>query len=258
VGGAAAAEVLPFPRRAPRARWLPSAKSIAVGAAVAAVAGGAYVIARETSVFALRTIQVEGAPPALEAQVREALQPLVGRSLVTFDSGRARRLLFSVPQVAGASFDRDFPHTLRVFVRAETPVAVLRQATDAWLVAASGRVLARLDRRPYPALPRVWMPRSVALSVNATVGDHAAQEVQALAAARSARLGQPVREATWGASGLTLVLSSGTELRLGDAGDARLKLAVARRILPLVGPAEYVDVSVPERAVSFSNSQVGG
>ena len=32
---------------------------------------------------------------------------------------------------------------------------------------------------------------------------------------------------------LTLVLASGTELRLGDSGDLRLKLAIAKQILPL-------------------------
>ena len=34
---------------------------------------------------------------------------------------------------------------------------------------------------------------------------------------------------------LTLVLRSGLELRLGDAGDLRLKLAVARQLLLLAG-----------------------
>ena len=51
---------------------------------------------------------------------------------------------------------------------------------------------------------------------------------------------------------LTLVLHSGLEVRLGDAGDLRLKLAVARRLLLIQGAetvASYVDVSVPERPV---------
>jgi hypothetical protein len=54
---------------------------------------------------------------------------------------------------------------------------------------------------------------------------------------------------------LTFVLRSGIELRLGDAGDLRLKLAVARRVLRVLGPTgpdAYVDVSVPERPVARS------
>ena len=61
---------------------------------------------------------------------------------------------------------------------------------------------------------------------------------------------------------LTLVLRSGLELRLGDVGDLRLKLAVARRILLLGAPdttATYIDVSVPERpVVGGGNPQVEG
>src|SRR5262249_11033107 len=253
-----AADVLPFPGRRVRAGWLPTSRLLLVGAVLVVLAGTLYLVARQTSIFALRTIEVDGATPAVEARVRAALEPLVGRSLVTFDRGEAQRLLFSVAQVAGASFDRDFPHTLRVYVRTETPIAVLRQATGAWMVASSGRILARLDRRPYPDLPRVWVPRSVSLSLNATVGDATAQAIQALAAARAAKLPDQVRQAKWGDFGLALVLASCTEIRLGDAGDARLKLAVARRILPLAPGAPYVDVSVPERAVAGNNSQVVG
>ena len=49
------------------------------------------------------------------------------------------------------------------------------------------------------------------------------------------------------------MLGAGLEMRLGDAGDLRLKLAVARRILHADGAAGtahgYLDVSVPERPV---------
>jgi hypothetical protein len=49
---------------------------------------------------------------------------------------------------------------------------------------------------------------------------------------------------------LSLVLGSGTEIRLGDADDLALQLAVAERVLEAAGPGmRYVDVSVPERAV---------
>ena len=65
-----------------------------------------------------------------------------------------------------------------------------------------------------------------------------------------------------GAKELTLVLGGGLELRLGDGGDLRLKLAIARRILRQTGAAStgggYLDVSVPERPVLSVNSQVGG
>jgi hypothetical protein len=61
---------------------------------------------------------------------------------------------------------------------------------------------------------------------------------------------------------LTLTLGGGLQVLLGDTGDLRLKLAIARRILGVTGAATagggYLDVSVPERPVLSSNSQVGG
>ena len=64
-----------------------------------------------------------------------------------------------------------------------------------------------------------------------------------------------------GQAELTLVLRHGLEVRLGDPGDVRLKLAVARRILRAtnaLASGGYLDVSVPERPVLGQKSQVGG
>jgi hypothetical protein len=55
-----------------------------------------------------------------------------------------------------------------------------------------------------------------------------------------------------------LLFASGTQLRLGDSGDLKLKLAIAKQLLPLTRGAAYVDVSVPERPVAGYNSQVAG
>jgi hypothetical protein len=57
-----------------------------------------------------------------------------------------------------------------------------------------------------------------------------------------------------------LILDSGLELRLGAETDVALKLAAAREVMPLLGPAEapgtrYVDLSVPARPVSGHETQ---
>jgi cell division protein FtsQ len=218
---------------------------------------GAYLGARETGVFSLDRIDVNGAPRATAGRIRAALRPYLGESLVRFDRGAAERRLASVPEVAEAHFDRDFPHTLRVRVRLERPVAVLRRGSDAWLVSSSARVLAHL-KRPYPRLPRIWLPASADVSVNATLYGAGAMGVAAVAPLRSLRLGGRVRQVVTGEGELTLVLSSGTKLRLGDTGDLHLKLAIARQILPMTHGAAYVDVSVPERPVAGYNPRVEG
>jgi cell division protein FtsQ len=246
-----------------RARPLPSRTTfrpalVVLAALVMVGAGvGAYVGARQTGVFALDRIDVAGAPKATAGRIRAALRPYVGKSLIRFDRRDAERRLARVPEVAEARFDRDFPHTLKVRVRLERPVAVLRRGSDAWLVSSTARVLARL-RRPYPPLPRIWLPASADVSVNATIDGAGAMGVAAVAPLRPLRVAPHVRQVLTGDGELTLVLASGTKLRLGDTGDLRLKLAIARQLLPLTHGAAYVDVSVPERPVAGYNPRVEG
>jgi hypothetical protein len=131
-------------------------------------------------------------------------------------------------------------------------------------VSASARVLEPLER-PYPRLPRIWAPRSAMIELNSTLGGDVGRAVQAVAPLGPLRIGLDVRQVRAGDE-LTLVLAGHRELRLGTAGDLLLKLAIAKRILPLTPGAAYVDVSVPERPVagfkprvaSTSNPQVVG
>ena len=218
---------------------------------------GTYVAARETGIFALERIEVVGAPPAVAAQVRTTLRRYVGHSLIRFDSREAGRRLSAVAEVADTHFDRAFPHTLKVRVRTERAVAVLRQGPEAWLVSSTARVLRRLER-PFPRLPRIWVPRAADIAVNATLGGLGAQGVAALAPLRPLRVGANVRQVRTGDGELTLLLGTGTEIRLGDSGDLRLKLAIAKELLPVTTGARYLDISVPERPVASFNPQVGG
>ena len=219
-----------------RRRVLP----VVLGAIVlVAAAVGAHAAASRTSIFALQRIEVEGASPTVAAEVRRTLGPYTGQSLVRFDSSAAERRLATLSEIAGAKFDRAFPHTLKVQVRTERPVAVLRRGADAWLVSATARVLRPLER-PFPRLPRIWLPRSADVAVNATLGGAGAQGVAALAPLGPLRVGAEVKQVRTGDGELTLVLGSGTEIRLGDSGDLRLKLSIAKQLLPLTAGAPYV------------------
>jgi cell division protein FtsQ len=253
-------------RRPPRqgliARWLPSGRSLAIGLGIVAVAAGAYLIARETSIFALQRIEVEGAPPALSAQIRTALEPLEGGSLVSFSSSAANRQLADLPQIARVSFDRDFPHTLKVTVTVEKPVAVLRKAAEAWLVSGSGRVLQALRPGSYPPLPRIWLAAETDVAVGAPV--ETGDAVTVAAALRGGHFPARVLSVQDIGSGqVVLQLAGGRQVRLGDLSNLAVKLAVAAAILPRSVGASYIDVSVPTRAVagyanSASSAQVSG
>jgi cell division septal protein FtsQ len=244
-------------------RLLPSARSLAVGLGLVLLALGAYLAARDTSLFALQTVDVRGATPQIRAEVAGALHDEVGTSLLRVGDADLTRRLDALPDVASFTFDRSFPHTLKIVVRGEVPSLVVRQVPGkaAYLVASTGRVLRALPNPSLSHLPRLWVTHAVPIEVGQSLPQKVGGSAAAAAIARSLHLagGPSTVQAT--SAGLTLTLGSGVQVRLGDAGDLRLKLAIAKRILRVLGgPAAtgYVDVSVPERPVANSNPQVEG
>jgi cell division protein FtsQ len=243
--------------------WLPSGRSILVGLALVAAAVGAYSGARASSLFAVRTIDVRGVPPKISREVSSSLRSLRGESLVGLDERDIERRLASLADVRSVRLDRAFPHTLVVTVRRERPVAVLRQGAEAWLVSARGRVIRPVERGTVRMLPRIWLGKDGTIRPGATVGTaEGARAVAALGPIAGTGFGPRILLVRATDDELTFVLRSGVELRLGDPGDIRLKLAIARRVLHAAGASavagSYLDVSVPERPVASLNPQVGG
>jgi len=239
-------------------RLVPSGRSLALAFLIVAGAAVAWLGARETGVFAVRTIDVTGAPPAVATQVRRALTATRGTSLLKVDLDASLRRVEALPTVASARFDRAYPHTLRVVVVPEKAVAVVRQGADSYLVSESGRVIARSDRGDRPVLARIWAKRTVDLRLGAVTNGDLRTAVTAVAPLAGSRFPGRVSSVTATPDALTLRLRSGLEVRLGDPLDVALKLAVAARVIPLL-PAgtPYLDVAVPERPVAGTlNSQV--
>src|SRR4051812_17902371 len=267
----ARAAVVPFPTPpggiASVLRMLPSGRSLAVGLVILVAVVLAYAGARYSPMFALDRVEVRGAPPQLAARIQRALTPLGGESLLAFRGGQADDRLARIPEVASATYDRDFPHTLRLTVQAERPLAVVRRGDRAWLVAASGRVLAPMSIGRLGPLPRIWLPKATDVQVGATLADvHARAAVRSLVPLRRVDFPARVRFVRASEKKLTLVLASGVELRLGDLDRLALKLTVAAQVLPQVeAPAKgppHLDLTVPERPVASSSAvpdpQVGG
>ena len=240
------------------ARFIPTGRSLLTAILIVFGAGIAWIAARETPVFAVRTIEVEGASPGLSARVRRSLRSNEGTSLLKFDVDASIQTVRALPAVASAHFDRAFPHTLRITVVPERPVAVVRQGASSYLVAESGRVIAIAKRTDRPSLARIWIKRDVSL----VVGEHAEGDLLTAVGAVTPLAGSGfpgrVSSVTATPKTLTLRLRSGLELRLGEPLDVALKLAVARKVIPLLSAdTTYLDVAVPTRPVSGTlNSQV--
>jgi cell division protein FtsQ len=243
-------------------RFAPSLRSLIVGALIVAAAGGAYVAAVDTSLFAVRSLDIRGGTPAIRARVRAALEGEAGTSLLRIKGGDLASRLAAIPDVLSFRFDRDFPHTLRVVVRREHAALVLRHGADAYLVSATGRVLRPLRHPQLSSLPRYYVPKTVQISIGEPLPAERVPAAAAVAVAAGVRLPGGVAQVQDDDGSLALELGGGVEIRLGAADDLRLKLAIARRILQTTGAAAggtgYLDVSVPERPVLNANPQVEG
>ena len=241
-------------------RLIPSGRSLLIGFALVGMATALYLVGRDTSLLAVHDIRVTGASARVERQVERALQPLLGTSLLRVGTTDVAERLVAIPDVETVTIDRSFPHGLQVSLTTARRVAVLRQGRAAYVVSERARILAAAPRDISPALPRIWVPTAVDLSVGATVGDPltAAAVHAATAVFRTGIGGLRVRSVQAGDDRLTYTLRNGFEVRLGTLQQVPLKLAIARRILAQGGVERYVDVSVPERPVAGTNSQVVG
>jgi len=246
--------VLPLPSGAvPLSLPLPTGRSLLVAFAAVAAVVGVYFAARETSMFAVQRIEVTGARPSVIQRVDTALAPLDGTSLLGLSAADIDQRLAPLRDVSLVSYDRAFPHTAKIVVSAERPVAVLRRGSQAWIVTERGRVLESVGDPRESSLPRIWLAEEPVPSVGELLSaEDALRPARLLGGVLSAdaSIFAHVREARYADGDLSLVLRSGTEVRLGDADDLALQLAVAERVLEATGPGmQYVDVSVPERAV---------
>ena len=203
--------------------------------------------------FAISRIEVRGGSPRVARQVHGALAPLVGTSLVGLDGAAVLRKVDALPTVVHASYDRAFPHVLRIVVVPERPAAVLRRGAQSWLVSVRGRVMESLPSRGGPKLPRVWISTRTTVHVGGTVA--AGTATAARAAGLAGRFASRVASVTDTNGLLEFHLRSGLDLLLGEGRDVELKVAVAGHVLPILAVGStYLDVSNPGRPVSGTGS----
>lgn len=233
------------------ARFVPSRRSLAIGAGIVVLAAGGYAIARETSLFAISRVDVTGGSAAVDAQVVRALTPLVGRSLVGLDGTDVLQQTEALPTIVSATYDRAFPNTLHVMIVAERPVAVLRDGTAAWLVSARGRVIQPVAVGGAKGLPRIWLAEKAVRAGVMLPAQPVGAIARALAAAGQFR--SHIAVASFVSGVLVFHLRTGVDLVLGSPADVPLKVAVAGKVmrqLPL--GTRSIDVSVPSRVVTSS------
>jgi cell division protein FtsQ len=228
--------------------------ALACGLATGAVSLG-YVWLRSSSVFVLQSVAVRGGTESDRLAVRDAVaRAAAGDSLLALSSSKIARAVETVPTVHIARVDRDFPHTLRIRITPERPVAVaIAKGRYRSLVASSGRVIRTFaPDEKVPTLPRIWpRERPVAGEMMHTA------PVQAVLDALSARPAgfrakianvqvEPER-------GIVLNLQGGLDIVLGPPLQLESKLKAAGWVLRRYptrnerAQLRYADVSAPNR-----------
>ncbi len=223
----------------------------------------AYVAARTTPLFAVKQVEVRGAPPETAAEVESAVARFVGTSLVALDGDDLVRRVESLPTVISAEYDRAFPNTLTIFVQAERPVAVVAQGGTRWLVSERGRVLRRADADETQSYPRIELAGMRSASPGKTLEAPAVRVPLSALAKVDKKFPVRIRLAALAGGNVILTVGDSTEVRLGEPVDLELKLAAAARVLSALSGEEratlaYLDVSLPERPVAANNPQVVG
>ena len=135
----------------------------------ALLAVGAYFGARDTSVFAVRTLDVRGGDAGAPRRRCATRSPASsGRASCACDGGVVAAAVDPIPGVRSFTVDRAFPHTLRVVgasARCRCSSSARCPGREAFLVAASGRVLRTLAH-------------SASLAPAAALGDEGTSHVQ--------------------------------------------------------------------------------
>jgi cell division protein FtsQ len=236
------------------------AAAVVAAAVVCAAAAGAvelgYLWIKSSGLFQLRSVAVRGGTESERVAVRDAVaRAAAGRSLLALSPARVAGAIEQVPTIRLASVDRDFPHTLRIHIVPERPVALaLGPGGYRSLVAASGRVLRVFGpQEAVPALPHVWPGRARPVpggTVRATPAQPALDALAARPADFAARIANvkvdPER-------GIVMRLRGGLDIVLGPPLELQQKLRAAAWVLHHYPTSAeraqlvYADVSAPGR-----------
>ncbi len=240
------AQVLALPLRAfglaASRRW--GRRALALLAVGAVLAGGYRFWLRDSSLFAVRSVKVDGLSADNATRVRLALK---GAALemttlhVRMDALRGAARPY--PTVRSLSVDRHLPHGLTIHVTEQPPSAVIAAQGRTVPIAPDGAVLAGIAAPD--GLPRIT---TGAFPGGRVLRGDALDQALVLGAAPPA-LRPRVRSSRADSGGVSVRLDDGLRLDFGTAQRAAAKWEAAARVLsdPRIDQLTYIDLTVPER-----------
>jgi cell division protein FtsQ len=223
--------------------------------AVLALAGGAWLWLRNSSLVAVQRVTVVGVSGRDAGQIRAALVA-AARNMTTLNvkMGALRTAVQPFPVVKQLHVVTDFPHRMRIEVTEQVPVATISASGQQVAVSADGTLL---HGSTIPgSLPTI--PLSVSPGGTHVTGT--TLRIVRLLAAAPYQLLSKVSEATEnGSQGLVAQLRNGPKVVFGTNDDLGAKWAAAAAVLADSGSAgaDYIDVTVPSRPAAGAGSDSG-
>ncbi len=239
--------------RSNRLRRRPSPRLVAAVGAVVLLALGGWLWLRDSSLVAVKRVEVVGASGADAAQIRSALVR-AGMNMTTLDvqMGQLNESVAPYPVVKRLEVSTQFPHGLRIRVVEQVPVGAISIDGHSLAVAADGTVLH--DVAAVGSLPVI--PLRVPPGGSRITDPEALGAVDVLAAAPPALLARVIQVTTVAGHGLVAQLRHGPSIYFGDTSRLDAKWAAVAAALADSGSAGalYIDVTDPQRPAAGAGS----
>ncbi|MHB1403999.1 MAG: cell division protein FtsQ/DivIB [Desulfitobacteriaceae bacterium] len=213
--------------------------------------GLAAVLFLRSSAFVIKDIKVEGLNIIQPAEIERLAAGAKGQNLILFDQDSLSRRITLHPLVNEVSFVRDFPRTLVIKVSERTPSALVLVGKGAVEVDGQGVFLRRIESWPqvdYPVITGVTL--SDASGPGHKIDDPLlAAALNLLGQAPAALLPLIGEVHVNSIQQLTLFLTSGVEVRLGQATDWKDKLGA---LYTLLNDKDYRSIEHGVRYIDFT------
>jgi cell division protein FtsQ len=230
----------------------PGPRVLVALALVLAVLGGVWLWLRDSSLVAVKRVQVIGASGPDAAQIRTALMA-AARNMTTLHvkMGQLRNAVGPYPVVKSLSVSTQFPHGMRIRVIEQVPVAIVDAGGRRTAVAGDGTLLH--DVVATSSLPTI----SLGVVPGGThLTGYALTEARLMAAAPYQLLGKVAQVSDGPTHGLVAQLRAGPSIYFGDSTQLGAKWTAAAEVLAdqRSAGASYIDVTDPGRPAAGAGS----
>lgn len=222
-------------------------RGIALGAIALVLVLGYLLWLRDSSLFAVEDVKVEGVS-ANQEEVTAALDEAArGMTTLNVDEGELRDAVAGFPTVATVSADAGLLHSLTITVGERLPIGVIKVEGQPVAVSGDGYLLTGLETEG------LGLPRMDAEAANGRLNEEGLEQAAILAGAPS-ELRERISESAFDIDrgGVVVDLEEAPELRFGEGDDAEDKWRAVVTVLARgeSGSSAYIDVAVPERSIA--------